>query len=141
MPVSPEFEAELLERIHRIPVISMLKPRFEHFGDGTCTAVFPPDPRYNGSFDSFHGGLLATAADTLACFAVMTLIGTDDILTTTDLHIRYLAACLTDVRVETKVIKIGRTLCPVDVKLTDMNGKLVAVASVSYMRLPKMPDR
>ena len=60
--------------------------------------------------------------------------------TTTDMNIRFLAPCLTDLRAEARVIKCGRTLCPVAVELFDANDKAVAVAQVTYLRLEKTPS-
>jgi acyl-coenzyme A thioesterase PaaI-like protein len=45
------------------------------------------------------------------------------------------------VRARARVIKRGRTLCPVAVDLFDANGTLVAIAQVNYMLLNGMPSR
>ena len=58
--------------------------------------------------------------------------GPDAKLTTTDMNIRFLAPCLTDVTARARVIKLGSTLCPVAVDLFDTNDRQVAVAQVSY---------
>src|SRR3990170_3198549 len=131
----------LLTRVRRIPIFQTLGMRIEEFGEGRCKAVVPHDLRYDGVFESFHGGLLMTVADSIACFAIMTQTGPDESLTTTDMNIRFLAPCLTDVTAVAKVIKLGRTLCPVAVDLFDANGSQVAVAQVTYIRLPKPPER
>jgi len=131
----------LLTRVRRIPIFETLCMRIEEFSAGYCKAVVPHDLRYDGVFESFHGGLLMTVADSIACFAIMTQTGPDEPLTTTDMNIRFLAPCLTDVTVVAKVIKLGRTLCPVAIDLFDAKGIQVAVAQVTYMRLGKMPDR
>jgi uncharacterized protein (TIGR00369 family) len=86
-------------------------------------------------FKSFHGGLLMTLADTAACIAVLTRTGADALITTTDMSIRFLAACLSDATAEAKIIKFGRTLCPVSVEIRNAEGALVAVSQVTYMRL------
>ena len=78
-----------------------------------------------------------TVADSIACFAIMTRTGPDEPMTTTDMNIRFLAPCFSDVTAEARVIKLGRTLCPVQVDLKDVDGKPVAVAQVTYMRLTK----
>ena len=49
-----------------------------------------------------------------------------------DMNIRFLAPCLTAVTARARVIKLGRTLCPVAVDLFDANDRQVAVAQVSY---------
>jgi len=96
---------------------------------------------YDGVFESFHGGILMTIADSVACFAILTRTDPEEILTTTDMQIRFLAPCLSDVRACARVIKLGRTLCPVHVDLLEANGKQVALAQVTYMRLPELPAR
>jgi len=136
-----QFNRTLLTRVRRIPIVDTLGIRIEEFSEGYCKAVVPHDLRYDGVFESFHGGLLMTVADSVACFAIMTRTGPDEPLTTTDMNIRFLAPCLTDVTAVARVIKLGRTLCPVSIDLFDAKGTQVAVAQVTYMRLPKMPDR
>ena len=131
----------LLDRVKSIPIVDTLKIRIDDFSEGFCKATVPHQRCYDGIFKSFHGGLLMTVADSIACFAIMTRTGPDEPLTTTDMNIRFLAPCLTDVTAVAKVIKIGRTLCPVAVDLFDANGAQVAVAQVTYMRLDKPPDR
>lgn len=139
--LNPEIERAILERIKRIPIVETLKMRFDEFDQGLCKVTIPYEPKYEGVFESLHGGLLMTVADSAACFAIMTQTGPDEVLTTTDMNIRFLAPCLSDVTAVAKVIKLGRTLCPVSVDLFDRSGILVAVAQVNYMRLSQMPKR
>lgn len=139
------FDAELkqaiLEHVNKIPIVETLRMRFDAFSEGCCTITVPRKPSYDGVFKSFHGGLLMTVADSTACFAIMTQTGPDQPMTTTDMNIRFLASCRTDVTAEAKVIKLGRTLCPVAVDLFDAHRTKVAVAQVTYMRLSKPPNR
>jgi len=51
------------------------------------------------------------------------------------MNIRFLAPCLTDVTAKARVIKLGRTLCPVAVDLFDETGRHAAVAQVTYILL------
>jgi uncharacterized protein (TIGR00369 family) len=130
-----ELEHALLARINRIPIVATLGIEIVRFGDGTCTTRAPRRMRYDGVFESFHGGLLMTLADSTACFAILTRTGPDTRLTTTDMNIRFLAPCLTGVTAKARVIKFGRTLCPVAVDLFDEKERQVAVAQVTYMLL------
>jgi uncharacterized protein (TIGR00369 family) len=130
-----ELERRILERVQKIPAFTALNIQMEGLAEGRCVAVVPIKPEFNGIFGTYHGGLLATAADTIACFALLTQVDPDERMATTDLNIRYLAPCTTDVRVDARIIKRGRTLCPIQVDLTDMNGKTVAIAQVTYIRL------
>ena len=133
--------AAILARITRIPIFSTLQMDSVVFDDGRCDMTVPRQAKYDGVFESFHGGLLMTVADSAACFAVLTRTPIDQVMTTTDMNIRFLAPCLTDVHVKARVIKFGRLMCPVAVDLLDTSGKLVAVAQVNYMLLDKMPSR
>jgi uncharacterized protein (TIGR00369 family) len=127
---------ELLQgRLARIPIFTTLRLRLAAIGEGTATLLAPYDAAYDGIFESFHGGLLMTLADTAACVAVLTLAGADAAITTTDMNIRFLAPCRSGVTAQAKILKLGKTLCPVSVDLLDARGAQVAAAQVTYMRL------
>ena len=136
-----EREAALRKRVLEIPISRTLGFVFEEFGEGFCRMRVPFDRGYEGVFQSLHGGILMTAADSAACFAILTRVDPDTVLTTTDMNIRFLAPCLTAATIEARVIKLGKTLCPVAVDLFDDSRKLVAVAQVAYIRLDRMPRR
>ncbi len=129
----------LLKVVRPIPIVETLGFDFTDLDEGYCKMTTPRKVKYDGIFGSLHGGLLMTIADSAACFAIMTLTGPDEPLTTTDMSIRFLAPCLTDCIAEARVIKCGRTLCPTHVDLFDTNGTKVAVAQVTYIRLDKTP--
>jgi uncharacterized protein (TIGR00369 family) len=131
----PESENALLARINRIPIVATLQLEVLKFSDGACEVRVPRKRKYDGVFESFHGGLLMTIADSTACFAILTRTGPHTRLTTTDMSIRFLSPCLTDVTARARVIKFGRTLCPVAVDLFDENGRQVALAQVTYILL------
>lgn len=130
----------LENRLAQIPIFKTLRLRLGAIDGGTASITAPYDPGYDGVFNSFHGGLLMTLADTAACVAVLSLAGADAVITTTDMNIRFLAPSHSDVTAEAKIIKFGKTLCPVSVELRDINAVLVAVAQVNYIRLGK-PSR
>lgn len=128
---------DVLNRISKIPIVDTLGFDFIEMENGICEAIVKHNKKYDGIYESFHGGLLMTVADSIAAFAVLTLAGADESITTTDMNIRFLAACRSDVRAVAKVIKHGKTLAPVAVDLFDMNNIHVAVAQVNYMILRK----
>ena len=128
-------ERTLLERLGAVPIFGSLRLQIKVIGKGNATLIAPYDRSYDGIFESFHGGLLMTLADTAACVAVLTLAGPSAAITTTDMNIRFLAPCRSDCIAEATVIKFGKTLCPVSVNLSDVNGIRVAVAQVTYIRL------
>ena len=132
-----DLETRILERVRRIPIFDRIGLHVEELSPGICKATAKHDKDYDGIFESFHGGMLMTVADTIACFAVMTHTGPEERMATTDMNIRFLAPCMTDVRAVARLIKLGKTMCPVHVDLYDMNERHVAVAQVSYIRLGK----
>ena len=125
----------ILDRISRIPIFETLDMRVVSLDEGTCEVTIPRRSKYDGIYQSLHGGILVTLADSVAAFAILTLTGPDEPVTTTDLNIRFLAPCLTDLTARARVIKLGRTLCPVAVDLMNAEGTLVAVSQVTYLRL------
>lgn len=128
----------LRSRLAEIPIFKTLRLHVDNIGEGLATLTAPYDSSYDGIFNSFHGGLLMTLADTAASVAVLSLAGGNAAITTTDMNIRFLAPCRSDVTAKAKIIKFGRTLCPVSVELRDAQGVAVAVAQVTYMRLGKV---
>lgn len=128
---------DVLNRIKKIPIVDTLGFEFIEMDNGICEAVVKQNMIYNGIYESFHGGLLMTVADSISAFALLTLAGADAVIATTDMNIRFLAACRTDVRAIAKVIKHGRTLAPIAVDMFDMNNVHVAVAQVNYIMLKK----
>lgn len=134
-----DFEAAIRAKVRHAPCIQSLGIELLDFSAGACRLSARRDPAFDGVQPGFHGGMLATVADCAAWFAIVTQTGPDEPLVTTDLHVRYLSPCLTDVVAAARVIKLGRTLCPVSVELSDTQGKSVAVASVTYIRVGNLP--
>ncbi len=135
--LDPELKEKITEIISAIPLVKTLKVRLDDLQPGICRMSVTRDGSLDGIFRSLHGGILMALADTAACFAIQTLVGVEDALTTTDMNIRFLAPAMNEVQATAKVIKAGRTLCPTEIHLHNETGKLLAVAQVTYMRLPK----
>src|SRR5262249_7361550 len=93
-------KSAVLARLRSIPIYATLAFEILDAREGSVSMKVPRDKRYDGIFESFHGGILMTAADSAAAFAVLTVAGADAKITTTDMSIRFLAKCLTDVCVE-----------------------------------------
>ncbi len=134
-PLAPEADRALRERMASIPIFKSLGLSQLRLGPGCLDCVVARDRERDGIFDSFHGGLLMTAADSVSAIVALTLWGADARITTTDMRIRFLAPARSDVRLFAQAIKAGRTLIPVATNLWRDDGTLVAVAEVTYMRL------
>ncbi len=123
----------ILERLNAIPSVQTFHYRVEELSPGRAVVVAPYDQKLDGIFGSFHGGLLATLADSTGGTAALTIVGPETPTATTDLSIRYLAPCRTDARATATVIKAGRTLVVVGIEVHDTNGRHVATCQASYI--------
>ena len=82
-----------------------------------------------------HGGAIATLIDTAAGLGAIRLVAARS--STVDLHVRYLAPARgAVVRAEARVVRAGRRLVIMDVRVTDDLGTLVAVATTSMAPFP-----
>ena len=131
---------ELLDHIRRyaadIPCVRALQLEPLELSPGIARIRARNNPAWNGLRPGVHGGVLSYIADCVAWFAIVAREGPEIPLVTTDLALRYLGPCRTDEVIATgRVIKFGRTLCPVAVELSDADGVVSAVGQVCYMRL------
>jgi uncharacterized protein (TIGR00369 family) len=140
-PIDQALAAALRARAEAIPIYHALAFEGLELSRVRCRLRIPRRREFDGVFESLHGGVLMTLADSAACFAVLTEIGADAAVTTTDMIIRFLAPCHTDATADARVIKLGRSLVPVELDLFDAAGTRVAVAQVTYFRLNKKPAR
>lgn len=134
-PLPKQLSAAIMDRVSKIPIVATLSLEILSLHKGFCAVRAPRHEEYDGIFESYHGGLLMTVADSTACFAIFTETGPNVRLTTTDMNIRFLAPCLSAITAEARVIKAGRTLCPVAVDLYDTKRSHIAVAQVTYILL------
>ena len=103
--------------------------------DGPAIMEIPLAAEALGATGQLHGGVIALLCD-VACAVAASGASTYDheqhALVTADLHVRYLSAARGDrVRVEASVVKAGRALVVVEGKVTDGEGRLVAIADFS----------
>lgn len=134
---------EHLEKLRRIasraPCLESLGLALLDAGNGECRVNARHDPAFNGLLPGFHGGMQAAAADCVAWYAIATLIDPEEPLVTTDLTFRYLAPAQGDLTLTGRVIKLGKSLCPVAIEAFDAAGALVGCGTVTYMRLSAFP--
>lgn len=134
--IDEQYSVEAIqERLRAIPAVNTFGYRLEELSHGHAVVLAPYDASLDGIFGCFHGGLLATLADSTGGAAVLTVTGSDTPMATTDLSIRFLAPCRTDARATAQIIKAGRTLVIAEINVHDINGLHIAVCQASYMRL------
>lgn len=134
-PLAVGVEAAIRERMTSIPIFAMLGFSDIRIGEGWLEAKVARNPQYDGIFESFHGGLLMTAADSAAAIISLTLWGAQSRITTTDMNIRFLAPARSDVTLFAQAIKAGRTLIPTIANFWRDDGSLAAIAQITYMRV------
>lgn len=79
----------------------------------------------------YHGGVIAALIDTAACYAVM-IKGFENV-PTIDFRTDYLRPAMnTDLLAEAMIVKQGRTVSVVDVKVLDKDIKLIAVGRGTF---------
>jgi uncharacterized protein (TIGR00369 family) len=120
------------------PLHQMLGLRFLDLGADTGVIIEMPvaAPAFNGS-GNLHGGAIATLVDVAAGSCAGRASGFDPLrqsLVTADLHVRYLGRPKGDpVRAEARLVRSGRMLIVVEVRVLDPLDNLVAVADFSAM--------
>jgi len=125
----------ILDRIKAIPITNGLKFSIDSMARGACALSMDRDTVFDGIFDTIHGGLLMTLADSAAAFAILTVAGAGAKMATTEMSIRFLAPARDRVTARAKVIKAGKRLAFCEAEVVDAGGTLVAHATVTYMLL------
>ena len=118
--------AAMMARIDAVPMMHTIAIEIQRMEQGLCVAKVPRRLEWDGIYETFHGGMLGVIADSVTCWAILTSIGADEKVATTDFNIRFLRPCHTDVVCTARTVRAGRTMCVADAEIHDMNGKLVA---------------
>lgn len=136
-------DAAIAERIRaacrQAPCIESLRIDLLELSAGSCRILAGYDPAFDGlNRGFFHGGMLAAVADCVAWAAIVTQTGPEERMVTTDVHLRYLNPCAGAATFTGRVIKLGRTLCPVHVDAFDPAGQHVLTGQVTYLRIEQL---
>ena len=137
MDTADAHDEYLRTMFHAMPLHQLLGFRFVEMGDDRVVIEMPVRPEaFNGS-GNLHGGAVATLVDVAAGSCAGRASGFDPLtqsLVTADLHVRYLGRPKGDtVRAEARLMRAGRMLIVVDVRVTDPLGNLIAFADFSAM--------
>ena len=94
------------------------------------------DERHHNPMGTLHGGIYCDLADAAMGYACAAMLGAGESFTTIELKINFLRAVRkATLTAEAKVVKAGGTLCYVECDVKDQNGKLVAKAASTCMKL------
>jgi uncharacterized protein (TIGR00369 family) len=135
-PTDPHLEY-LRGLFHEMPLHKLLGLNFVEVGTGKVVVEMPVRPEaFNGS-GNLHGGAIATLIDVAGGSCAARASGFDPMtqsLVTADLHVRYLGRPKGDtVRAEASVMRAGRMLIVVEVRVLDPHDNLIAFADFSSM--------
>jgi uncharacterized protein (TIGR00369 family) len=110
--------------------------------DGKVTFALPCSPWLSTAFRSVQGGFTALLAEFALTGAVFTTAAPGEAIATLDLKVNLLRPVLPDMReltAEAEVIHRGRSLAIASCRVTNADGKPVALATGSAMYLPGRP--
>lgn len=135
-PLDPEIRARIVARFEKIRAMHALDFKMHRLEPGECDLLLEDRRDLDGIFDSLHGGIMATLADSAFSFAGLTLIDPDESIATVELNIRFLAPCRESVLARTRVIKSGRTLLTGEANLVGLATETkFAWCGITYIRL------
>ncbi len=129
---------ELLKRVIQnvMPVNKLLGIRIEKLDEGYAEVCVPFQKQFVGDFQRglWHGGILASVADTTGGLVALSLARPGDQVNTVDMRIDYLHGAIEDdVYGEASLVKAGNRIILADVKLFQKHQKEpVVVARCAY---------
>jgi uncharacterized protein (TIGR00369 family) len=126
---------EIRRRVLAIPSVVTFGYVLEELGPGRAVIFAPYDRSLDGIFECFHGGLLATLADSTAGTAALTVAGAEATTATIEMTIRFVAPCRTGARATATVTGTERRLILCHVEVHDTASVLCATAEIKYLRL------
>ena len=135
-PLDPELE-RIRKTAFEMPLHKLLGLRFVPRNDDVVVVELPVrHEAFNGS-GNLHGGAIATLVDVAGGSCAARASGFDPLkqgVVTADLHVRYLGRPKGDVvRAEARVMRAGRMLIVVEVRVLDNFDNLIAFADFSSM--------
>jgi acyl-CoA thioesterase len=132
--------AERLQRIERaidtVPYARLLGIKLAKATLGEATLTLAIRPELSQNHGVVHGGAIASLIDTATAFAILTLLGPEERVTTVDLSISYLRPGFEGQLTATaRVLRQGRRLLATSAEVTDNAGTLLATALSTYIKL------
>ena len=119
------------------PISKLLGFRMIDADDGRVVFAMEIEERHTSPPGSVHGGVLCDVADAAMGCAYGTLLDAGETWTTVELKINYLRPVWPGARItaEGRVVNAGRTLALTECDVRDADGKLVARAASTCMKL------
>ncbi len=137
MSLLEHFPAPLRGAADPPPVSQLIGFRMTEASEGRLVMEMEIEQRHTSPPGSAHGGILVDIADAAMGCAYGTLLDEGDTWTTVELKINYLRPAWPGdrIRAEARVVHAGRTLALTECDVMNAEGKLLARASSTLMRL------
>jgi uncharacterized protein (TIGR00369 family) len=134
-----ELGQELLQGKTPAPPISrLLGFVIKAIEPGRATFEMPIDERHHNPMGTLHGGVYCDLADAAMGYAYGATLAPEESFTTIELKINFLRAVRkTTLTAEAVVVKAGSSLGYIECEVKDADGKLVAKAASTCMKLRK----
>lgn len=131
VPEMPMEEARRL--LDSCELHSLLGLSLDRWERGAVSCLFrPPDFARDPTSGAVHGGALVTALDTVAGFAVVSVVGAD--ITTVDLRADFLRPALdAEFWVEGRELRVGTRFGWGDATISTVDGRAVAAARGTFI--------
>ena len=105
---------------------------------GRAVFEMEADERHHNPMGTLHGGIYCDLADAAMGYAYAATLGDGETFTTIELKINFLRAVRqATLTAEAKVVKAGSTLGYVECEVKDQDGRLVAKAASTCMKLKR----
>jgi uncharacterized protein (TIGR00369 family) len=137
---------DLAQRISRgeapaPPIARLLGFALEAIEPGRAVFRMAIDERHHNPMGTLHGGVYCDLADAAMGYAYASTLAPGESFTTVEVKINFLRAVRSGtLTAEATVVKVGSALGYVECAVTDQDGKLVARASSTCMKLrPERP--
>jgi uncharacterized protein (TIGR00369 family) len=118
------------------PIGRLLGFRLTTFESGRSVFEMAVDERHHNPMGTLHGGVYCDLADAAMGFAYAATLQEGESFTTVELKINFLRAVRQGtLTAEAKVVKAGSTLGYIECEVKDEQGRLVAKAASTCMKL------
>jgi uncharacterized protein (TIGR00369 family) len=118
------------------PVGRLIGFALKSIAPGQAVFEMEADERHHNPMGTLHGGVYCDLADAAMGFAYASTLGEGEAFTTIELKINFLRAVRkATLTAEARVVKAGSALGYVECEVKDHDGKLVAKAASTCMKL------
>ena len=134
--LSPAQLKRVRKALTSVPYARLLRLELEDIGPGNAILSVKVRKELKQNHGVVHGGAIASLIDSATAFAIISLIGPAEKVTTVDLTISFLRPVTSGrLNASAKVVRAGRRLFVVSAEVSDSSGKLAATALSTYIKV------